>query len=125
MHNTVVIVDSNTELSRAYQKRLALDGINVVVFDKASKAIDYIRSLPVSIIISEYQLPDMSALDLIDIVRTDLGHVSMPCLVLTNQDSFSSVQALSDYVDCEVVIKKAVSATALSKKIQGLINTTS
>jgi len=121
MPNTVAIIDDNTELARAYQKRLKLDGLDVLVFSHATSAIDYMRTLPVDMVVTEYQLPDIAAAELIDIIQTDLGLAQLPVVVFTNQDSYATKQAINGFSNCELVIKKAISATAFSKKIQDLI----
>lgn len=98
-----------------------MDGLSVVVFSDAASAIDYLKVLPITVVIMEYYLPDIKAVDLIEMIRTDLGLVQLPFVVFTNQDSFETKRSIEAYNNCELVIKKAVSAAAFSKKIQAKI----
>lgn len=97
-----------------------MDGLSVVVFSGATSAIDYLKSLPVDLVITEYQLADINALDLIAIVRTDLGMQQLPFVVFTNQDDFETRRSVDACQNCNLIIKKAVTAAAFSKIVQAL-----
>lgn len=121
MLSTVIMIDSNTELLMAYKKRLFLDGINLIVFDKAQKAISYLQTMPADLIVSEYNTDSMSVIDFIELVRFDMGLLGIPIVIFTNEDRFENTRVLEEYDRCEVVIKKATSPAAFSKKIQQYI----
>lgn len=87
----VAIVDPNKELSRAYQKRLMLDGYEVYVFDNAQEAIAVIIDLPFDAVISEHKLPDLDFLDFYWSVQSSNGLLKLPFIILTNDEINESV----------------------------------
>ena len=124
--NTLLIVEDNPDDVFAYKRyiKLSLEVKQIVVFDLAEKAIDYIEKNSVDCILLDYQLPDMSGLHFIEKLNKVNLFATPPIIMLTGSGSENiAVQALKSGV-IDYIIKNEITSDILCKAITNAIEKT-
>ncbi len=92
----VLVVEDEVLLSKAIEKKLGLDGWEVVGVRKGQQALDYLKStdeLP-QIIWLDYYLPDMTGLDFVVKLKEDKRLAEIPVMVVSNSASEPKVKSM-------------------------------
>jgi two-component system, probable response regulator PhcQ len=67
--HTVAIIDDEAPIRKALRRILKYEPYHVVDFGKPEEAMEYVRSNPVSLVISDHTMPGMLGMDLLRTVR--------------------------------------------------------
>lgn len=87
---SIVFVDNDTDYVSNYHNDFLASSFDSAVFNTAEEALNYIYSVPVDIVVTEYKLPRMSGLDLIDIIKSDHRSSHILSVILSSDNSYSS-----------------------------------
>ena len=130
--SSVVIIDDDNELRQMLHDHLKLQGLNVVSFDGAQKAVVSLHSGQIvpSVVITDLMMPDISGLELIKRIRAKYHHV--PIIMITAFGSIeTAVDAMKkgafDYItkpfklsDFDAVLKRALQISDLATENENL-----
>jgi PAS domain S-box-containing protein len=115
---TVVIVDDQAETLASLRRLFRDEPFDLVTFDSAAKALDWIAANPVHLILTDERMPDMRGTDLLEQVREKSPDTLR--VVLTGYPGSSTVQhGLSEAVDW--LISKPWNNDALRLTIRQLL----
>lgn len=109
----VVIIDDEEDLLDLYEYNFAKRGFEVLTFNRAKAAIDYLHSHQPDIILCDWMMPDMDGLDLCKMVKSNLKMADIPFMMVTCKTEKSAIrQALaagvSDYVSKPIGMEELV-----------------
>jgi DNA-binding NtrC family response regulator len=71
----IVYVDDEPLLCRVYQSVLRQTGFPVRTFTDPNDALEFIRANAVCLIVSDYRMPQMTGLDLLDRIEADVPFI--------------------------------------------------
>lgn len=114
----VLVVDDVTSARRIVVKVLGQLGIKSIAEARSgADALEKLRSEPCHLIVSDWQMPDLSGLELLRQIRADESLQKIPFIMLTSESNREMVReavmsGVSDY------IVKPVSLHTLSEKIR-------
>jgi PAS domain S-box-containing protein len=115
---TVVIVDDQPETLSSLRRLLRDEPFQVVVFDSAARALDWISANPVHLVLTDERMPEMRGTDFLEQVREKSPETLR--VILTGYPGSSTVQhGLSHVVDW--LISKPWNNDALKLTIRQLL----
>ncbi len=84
-NQTVVVVDdqSTGRLILAEVIRGISRTINTVLFSNPIEAIDYIRSMPVDLVLTDFKMPQMDGVEVIRLLRASFSYEQLPIVMTT------------------------------------------
>ncbi len=113
----IVLIDKNTALAEAYKDRLALEGLDCLVFERADEAFSYIMRLPCDLmIVDDYNIADVNSEDFFDLVSAEPALSVMPIVVLSSNPNYEHREDVSEYLP-----KSGYSAATVISKVKSLI----
>ena len=81
---TVIIVDDSAVSLKVLERALLdLPGVEVKAFKRPEEALDAFRQGPCDLLITDYEMPQMSGLELIQACRAETNGVDVPMMVVT------------------------------------------
>jgi len=122
---SVLVVDDDDALARSIQRVLKSRGFDVVLAPDGAAAVDLLMRQPFDVILSDIQMPGMSGVDLLGIVRA--YDLDVPVVLMTGAPSIESameavslgaLQYLSKPTPNEVLIKAVERASRLHRMAQ-------
>ena len=114
----VLVVDDVTSARRIVVKVLGQLGVKAIAEARSgTEALEKLRADPCHLIVSDWQMPDVSGLELLRQIRADASLQHTPFIMLTSESNREMVReavlaVVSDY------IVKPVSLHTLSEKIR-------
>jgi EAL domain-containing protein (putative c-di-GMP-specific phosphodiesterase class I) len=119
---SVLIVDDDVALARAFQRTLTRGGFEVVVAESGTTAVETIVSTPFDVIVTDIQMPGMTGVDLLRIVRAQ--DLDVPVILMTGAPtvetaieavSLGALQYLAKPFESEVLIEVVERASRLHR----------
>ncbi len=118
---SVAIIDPHSDIARAYQQRLAVEGYEAIVFADAADSLGYLIDVGVDALIMELDLVDMPALELIEILKSNPNCSHIPIIVLANIADFDFSQKARELGASDYLIKSTTSGSDVVDRIRQLL----
>ena len=129
-NETILLVDDEEMVLTSIDSFLALETqYNVVTFISAKKALKYIKSNSVDLVISDYVMPEMDGITFLAKIREIKPEI--PRIILTGYaDKENAIKAINDvglfqYIekpwdndDLKIIIRNGIEKKQLMKKLQ-------
>lgn len=127
MHSTpIVIVDDDLASRELLSRRLVRSGHHVVALASGREALDYLGANTVSMVLLDWQMPEMSGLEVLQAIRARWSELQLPVLMVTAKDDASDIitaldLGASDYLTKPINVPVALARirTQLSRKDVG------
>jgi two-component system chemotaxis response regulator CheY len=87
---TILVVDDSLLVRRQVRAAVAPLALNVQEADDGASALDYIEKNPVSLLITDINMPRMNGLELIFALKE--RRFNVPCLVLTSESEVARLR---------------------------------
>ncbi len=81
---TVLIIEDDIFLIKAYQVKFEKEGIDAVVANDGKEAMGFLDKEPVSVVILDLMLPGMSGFDILEAIRKNSRWKKVPVIILSN-----------------------------------------
>ncbi len=111
MARIVLIEDDNLNRRLIAYLLRKIDGTEVVDFADGNKALEYLRSNEVQLIVLDYQLPHITGREMIEVIRSLEHLATVPVVVLTaylmQRENFLSM-GFTDYIPKPIENEKFV-----------------
>lgn len=118
---TVLVVDDFSTMRRIVRNILRdLDFRNIVEAENGAAAVDILKSQRIDLIVSDWNMPKMSGLELLKHVRADDGLKDLPFLMVTAESQKENVvEAVKAKVSNYIV--KPFTAATLGEKLAKIL----
>ena len=80
---TVLVADDEVHIVQVVAIKLRNNGYNVVTALSGAEALSIIRDTPCDALITDYQMPGMTGVELIEKLRSDPATAALPVIMLT------------------------------------------
>ncbi|MCW0205445.1 response regulator [Achromobacter veterisilvae] len=100
MAATILVADDSATMRMIVQATLAGAGWTVLTAGNGQEALEMARRHPVDLVVSDWNMPVMGGLELIQGLREDDQYLDVPVLVLTTEDDVDSKMAARDLGVC-------------------------
>jgi CheY-like chemotaxis protein len=122
MSATALIVDDNQLNTKLFQALLASRGHRAVAASSGAEALSAIARLRPDIVVLDLMLPDMSGLDLAQLIRQSATLRRVPVLMVTAFPSLLTQRWL-EAADVDGFMTKPIAAAAFLAEIDRLLDT--
>jgi two-component system chemotaxis response regulator CheY len=118
----VLVVDDFATMRRIVKNILTQLGFkNIIEADDGTSALDILKSEKVDLIISDWNMPKMTGLDLLKAVRGDAGMADTPFIMVTAEAQQDNI-ILAVKAKVSQYIVKPFTADTLSEKLDKIFN---
>lgn len=100
MAATILVADDSATMRMIVQATLAGAGWTVLTAGNGQEALDMAKRHPVDLVVSDWNMPVMGGLELIQGLRQEKEYQDVPVLVLTTEDDVDSKMAARDLGVC-------------------------
>ncbi|MGY6269848.1 response regulator [Achromobacter denitrificans] len=100
MAATILVADDSATMRMIVQATLAGAGWQVLTAGNGQEALEMAKRHPVDLVVSDWNMPVMGGLELIQALRDDDRYLDVPVLVLTTEDDVDSKMAARDLGVC-------------------------
>ena len=118
----VLVVDDFATMRRIVKNILTQLGFkNIIEADDGTSALDILKSEKVDLIISDWNMPKMTGLDLLKAVRGDAGMADTPFIMVTAEAQQDNI-ILAVKAKVSQYIVKPFTADTLAEKLDKIFN---
>lgn len=115
----ILIIEDDTQLQKAYQKKLTLEGFTVLQATTGQQGLSLLKSRP-DLVILDIMLPGgLNGFDVLEQIRRDPALQTLPILVLTNLDS--EVKTAQDLGTVGYFVKANTAIDTIVEKIKSCL----
>ncbi|HEY9271691.1 MULTISPECIES: response regulator [Achromobacter] len=100
MAATILVADDSATMRMIVQATLTGAGWQVLTAGNGQEALEMARRHPVDLVVSDWNMPVMGGLELIQGLRQEDQYLDVPVLVLTTEDDVDSKMAARDLGVC-------------------------
>ncbi|CAB3738466.1 Chemotaxis protein CheY [Achromobacter deleyi] len=100
MAATILVADDSATMRMIVQATLTGAGWKVLTAGNGQEALEMAKSHPVDLVVSDWNMPVMGGLELIQGLREQDQYLDVPVLVLTTEDDVDSKMAARDLGVC-------------------------
>ncbi|CAB3634780.1 MULTISPECIES: response regulator [Achromobacter] len=100
MAATILVADDSATMRMIVQATLTGAGWKVLTAGNGQEALELAKSHPVDLVVSDWNMPVMGGLELIQGLRQEDEYLDVPVLVLTTEDDVDSKMAARDLGVC-------------------------
>lgn len=100
MAATILVADDSATMRMIVQATLTGAGWKVLTAGNGQEALEVARNHPVDLVVSDWNMPVMGGLQLIQGLREQDRYLDVPVLVLTTEDDVDSKMAARDLGVC-------------------------
>lgn len=100
MAATILVADDSATMRMIVQATLTGAGWKVLTVGNGQEALEVAKSHPVDLVVSDWNMPVMGGLQLIQGLREQEQYLDVPVLVLTTEDDVDSKMAARDLGVC-------------------------
>lgn len=117
---TVLIADDETHILNVLSMKLKKGGFNVLLAEDGAEALNLTRAELPDLIITDYQMPHMSGLELSSRLNSDPATQNIPVVLLTARGfSIAETQTISPNIRC--AMSKPFSPREILARVQELL----
>jgi CheY-like chemotaxis protein len=124
MSKRILLCDDEIHILRAAEFKLKRAGHDVEVASDGQEAWELIEERPPDVLVTDYQMPRMDGLQLIERVRQDPGLQELPILLLTAKGFEVNSEELAAKWSVRRVITKPFSPRELLRTVEDVLEET-
>jgi DNA-binding response OmpR family regulator len=117
---TILAVDDEAHILHVVSLKLQNAGFNVITAKDAEEAVDAAAGAPVDLVITDFQMPGMSGLELARKLHSEPGRMNLPVMLLTAH-GFALEQVELAQAGIAVCLSKPFSPRDLLAKVNELL----
>jgi DNA-binding response OmpR family regulator len=117
----LLVVDDEPRTAEVTAEVLRRAGYAVDVALSGSDAIEHVRAVTPDLMLLDYEMPDMEAPEVLDVLRGDSARLSFPVIVLTGRRLTSSDQVLGIERGASDYIAKGTDRQVLLARVRGVL----
>lgn len=116
---TVLIIEDDFYVTRAYSIKLEKEGINVLLANDGEAAMDFLKknNLP-NLVILDLMLPKKSGFEILNEMRANDKWKDVPVIVLSNIGAQEDVQKIKELGVVEYLIKADIGIDEVIEKVK-------
>lgn len=117
----VVLIEDDQAIAEMYRRRLAADGLKVVVAPDAASGLAQLRSAAPGVVLLDIRLPDEDGFHVLQAMRAEPELARVPVLMLSNFGEPSTVRRALELGAQEYMVKSTVTPSEVSLRVRGYL----
>lgn len=118
---TILLVENDALILRMYQKKLELDGYNVVTAMDGTEALQEIRTTKPDLILCEVMMPEVNGSQVLQAVKADESLRTIPIIMLTNLSDEHEATAAIEHGAITYLIKSKILPSDVVAKVKEVL----
>ncbi len=120
LNRSVLVVDDNEMNLDLLSRRMEQEGYHVAVANGGKQALDTLRHERFDLMLLDIMMPDMSGFAVLEQVKADPGHRSMPVMMITADNDIGSVKLCVRLGAVDYIVKP-INVVVLKSRVWGHI----
>lgn len=121
MSSVVLVVEDTDLLRRMYADRLSADGYQVIQASNGIEALASLRTHSVDLVLLDLIMPQMSGLEVLELVKRDPRLQNIPVIILSNLGQESDMQTALELGALDYMLKNEAKPADVSRKIKAIL----
>ncbi|MDC1067549.1 hybrid sensor histidine kinase/response regulator [Candidatus Kapabacteria bacterium] len=126
----IVIIDDESYITESLTEILSLEDYNVIPFNNGWDAIEYVKSNPCDLVISDIEMPEIKGYEILEKIKSDLKTATIPFIFLSGLHQNYQIRkgmtlGADDYLtkpfDSEMLIKSVKARIEKSLKFEAVV----
>jgi DNA-binding response OmpR family regulator len=117
----LLVVDDELRTAEVTAEVLRRAGYTVDVAHSGSEALQHVKSVTPDLMLLDYEMPDMDAPEVLDMLRGDLARLSFPVIVLTGARLTAADQVIGIERGASDYIAKGTDRQVLLARVRGAL----
>ncbi len=120
---TILIVDDEPFITKAYKAGLEQAGYTVVVAENGEEGVAQILAVRPHLVLLDIIMPKMDGFEVLQVVKANIEVAHIPIIVFTNLSQPSDEEAALSYGAAEFLVKANVSLNDVLLRLERLLTT--
>ena len=92
----VLLVDNHSGFRSSIEKYFIIGGMDVVQAETGQEALKHLREQPIDIVLTDMNMPEMTGLELIELIRSEKRWAHIPIFLLSVSENTAVVKKAMD-----------------------------
>jgi DNA-binding response OmpR family regulator len=114
----VLLVEDDRDIAEMYRRRLAADGLRVIVVGDSGSALRELDGSVPGVVLLDIRLPDEDGFHVLQAMRSDPALARVPVLMLSNYGEPATVRRALELGASEYMVKSSVTPTQVSLRVR-------
>lgn len=115
---TILVIEDDLFLIRAYQVKFEKEGFNVLVATEGTSALAYLQKDPPDLIMLDLMLPGISGFDVLTEIRKNDKWKDVPVIILTNLGQEQDKQRGEEFGVKDYIVKANVKIAEVVERVK-------
>lgn len=117
----VLIIEDDRYISKMYQLKLSLDGLDVQVADNGRIGVEKVKEFKPDIILLDVLMPELDGYEVLKIVKGDTETKDIPVLILSNLGQEDHIQKGMQLGAVGYIVKSQYTPSKVVEKINEVL----
>ncbi len=118
----VLIVEDDRYISKMYQLKLSLDGMEVQVADNGRVGVEKVKEFKPEIILLDILMPELDGYEVLKIIKSDSETKDIPVLILSNLGQEDHIQKGMQLGAVGYIVKSQYTPSKVVDKIKEILS---
>ncbi len=118
----VLIIEDDRYISKMYQLKLSLDGMDVQVADNGRIGIEKVNEFKPDIILLDILMPELDGYEVLKIIKGDTATKDIPVLILSNLGQEDHIQKGMQLGAVGYIVKSQFTPSKVVEKIKEVLS---
>lgn len=123
-NSKILIIEDDRYISRMFEIKLGLDGLDVQVADNGRIGVEKAREFHPDVILTDILMPEMDGFEVISQIKNDSELKSTPILIMSNLGEEDHIQKGLQLGAIGYIVKSDITPAQIIEKIKSIINGT-
>lgn len=114
----VLLIEDDRDIAEMYRRRLAADGLHVVLAGDSGTALRELERAAPGIVLLDIRLPDEDGFHVLQAMRSDPRLAVVPVLMLSNYGEPATVRRALELGASEYLVKSSVTPSEVSLRVR-------
>lgn len=118
----ILIIEDDSVLAEIYQKKLELDGYEVIVAHDGEEGFEKMKKTRPDLVFLDIMMPKMTGIDVLKLCKADVQLKIIPVVILSNTYSETDVKMFLHLGATGYILKADSSPSLLTDKIRDVLD---
>ncbi|HEX6489390.1 MAG TPA: response regulator [Candidatus Dormibacteraeota bacterium] len=117
----VLLVEDDRDIAEMYRRRMAADGLRVVIAEDAATGLAMLRQDAPRVVLLDIRLPDQDGFHVLQAVRSEPELADVPVLMISNYGEPSTMRRALELGAAEYLVKANTTPAEVSLRVRGYL----
>ena len=118
----VLIIEDDRYISKMFQLKLSLDGMDVQVAENGHQGIEKVKEFSPDIILLDILMPEMDGYEVLEAIKGEDQTKDIPVLIMSNLGQEVHIQKAMDLGAIGYIVKSQYTPSNVSEKVKEVLS---